>query len=425
MRIRIGRLNERGASAAIMAVALFAMLGMGALAVDVGMLLKVRADAQRSADASALAGAAEYYGGNSLLIRDQAADSAWTYAGRNYVGWQPIDTSGRILTTEGTVRVVNTPEAVIYSIPDSHKVRVVIRRAGTATWFGNLLGLDFVPVSGRAAARVIQAGSAKCVKPFAIPDLWDETSAAQDVNNNMVWDTGEGWEYNPPSDTYAPFDPDGNNLASQTGYGSAWRNNNGDNVTGDYGRVITIKAQRPNEAITSGFFYPWRMPLADGDTAAGANEYKALITDTTCTLAGPTIVDTTYRVENGNMVGPTRQAIQELMSYDPGAYWDPNAPDGEGHTGAIRGSKYSHWRDSPRVIVLGIMKPEYIANIRGGGGLNFEFNNLAMFFVEGFDPNWTGPTPQAPIKGRFLYFVKGHGVGPVAGSLIKKLQLVE
>jgi len=33
---------------------------------------------------------------------------------------------------------------------------------------------------------------------------------------------------------------------------------------------------------------------------------------------------------------------------------------------------------------------------------------------------------QAPVQGRFLYFVHSSGPsGPVAGSLIKKLQLVE
>ena len=132
---------------------------------------------------------------------------------------------------------------------------------------------------------------------------------------------------------------------------------------------------------------------------------------------------TTYRVENGNMVGPTKAAINDLLSYDPGAYWDPNYPDGQGHTGAVRGSKYPDWHQSPRVIVLGIMDPKYIDGIvNGSGGLTFQFNNLAMFFLEGFD----GSGNQASISGRFLYFVKSTGpTGPVAGSLIKKLQLVE
>ncbi len=428
MRMRDVRRSERGASVVIMAVSLFALLGMAALAVDMGMLLKVRSDAQRAADAAALAGAMEYMNGNTAAIRDLAADSAHKYAGRNYVGWQGINTTGPISSLSGNRRIINTPEAYIESIPDSYKVRVWIRRGATATWFGNLLGLDFVPIATRAAAHVARAGVAKCVKPFAIPDLWSEANTdpggGEDMDGDRLWDTGEGWEFEPPADTYSEYDEDGADLLTQTGYGSQWRN--GDGVINDHGRVITLKAQRPNEAITSGFFYPWRMPMSGGDTAAGADDYRALITDTTCTLAAPTQLDTAYRVENGNMVGPTRQAIETLISYDPTARWEPLVDDGEGHIGSVVSDLYANWRDSPRVMVLGIMNPSYIANIQGGGGLNFEFNNLGLFFVEGFDPEWTGPPPQAPLKGRFLYFVEGQGpTGPIAGSLIKKLQLIE
>src|SRR5581483_7405405 len=126
MRVRPRTLNERGAAAVLVAVALAALLAMAALAVDVGMLLKVRSDAQRAADAAALAGAQEFMTGKPQ-------------------------------------------EAYVQVIPDSAKVRVFVRRSATPTWFGHLLGLDFVPISVRAAARAAETGSGKCVKPFAIP----------------------------------------------------------------------------------------------------------------------------------------------------------------------------------------------------------------------------------------------------------------
>jgi hypothetical protein len=430
MRCWPSRSNRRGATVAFMAVSLAALLAMVAIAVDVGMLLKVRSDAQRAADAAALAGAQEFMDGEPQVKKMQALNHALEYASRNYVNWKYVDTSSAIVIDSGAHLIANTPEAYVQVIPDTQKVRVFIRRTGTATWFAHLLHLDFIPISARAAAQASNAGVTKCVKPFAVPDIWNETNTTtQDKNGNRAWDTGEGWQFEPGNgDRYAVYDPSGLNLAQQTGYGSAWRNNNGQGVINDYGRLITIKAQRPGEAITSGFFYPWRMPMSDGTMAAGAADYRALLSDTTCTLAAPTAVGTPYRIEDGNMVGPTRQGVNDLLSYDPGAYWDPNYPDGQGHTGAVRGSKYADWRDSPRVMVLGLMDPAYIANIQGGGNLNFEFNNLALFFIEGYAgpaDGYTGPPPQAPVKGRFLYWVHATASGPVVASLVKILQLVE
>jgi hypothetical protein len=433
MRMREVR-NERGASIVIVSLSLFAMLGMAALAIDLGMLMKVRSDAQRVADAAALAGAIEYKNGNTVVIRDRAADSALKYATRNYAGWQSINTTDPIIMDSGNRRIINSPEAYIQSIPDEYKVRVWIRRAATSTWFGNLLGLDWVPIAAKAAARVAEAGNGRCIKPLVIPDLWNETTndpaakpnqPGQDVNNNDAWDVGEAWRYDPPTDTYAGFDPNAPNTLTQTGYGSAWRDNNGEGITGDYGRRLTMKAQNPQNAIDEAFFYMWRVPLANDSINTGKGEtYRALITDTTCTVAGEASIGTTYRVENGNAVGPNRHAWEELISYDPGARWDPTVTDEAGRQGAVVGSKYSDWRDSPRVVLIGIMDPQYVINAQGGGagGLEFKFNNFALLFLEGFDGNGA----QAPLAGRFLYFAEGTGpTGPLAGSLIKKLQLVE
>ena len=433
MREECRGLGRRGATAVFVAVALAALFGMVALGVDVGMLMKLRTDAQRTADAAALAGAQEFRDATPLVAKGPAADTAISYAARNYVGWHYIDTTGKIYIDSGNNRIVNSPEAFVKVIPDSQKVRVYIRRAQNATWFGKLLGKDFVAISVKAAAVASQSGTGKCVKPFAIPDLWAElgssgkkgaTGPSQDVNGNRVWDPTETWKFEPPADRYAAFSSDSSLAvqALQTGYGSAWRNSNGSGVASDYGLGITIKAQSPTDALTSGWFYPWRMPFADGTTAKGANDYRSLVNDTTCTLAAPVSLATSYTVENGNMVGPTRQGINDLMSYDNGAYWDPTFPDGQGHTGAVRGSKYPDWRDSPRVIVLSLFDPNLIAGQQSCGGCAIHFNNLALFFLEGFDGNGN----QAPVKGRFLYFVHSSGPsGPVAGSLIKKLQLVE
>ncbi len=54
------RRNRRGVSLVIFAISSVAIIGMAALAIDLGMLLRTRAEAQRAADAAALAGASAF-----------------------------------------------------------------------------------------------------------------------------------------------------------------------------------------------------------------------------------------------------------------------------------------------------------------------------------------------------------------------------
>jgi len=448
MRIREMR-NERGASIVIVAVSLFAMLGMAALAIDMGMLLKVRSDAQRSADAAALAGAAEFLQGDPFDKREEAADSAWTYAGRNYVGWQSIDTTGPIISDSGSRRIINTPEAYIQSIPDSEKVRVWIRRSATSTWFGNLLGLDWVPIAAMAAAQASPAGAGKCVKPFAIPDLWDD--ADDDINpQNRLPDIvgtqgdkgGEDWEFgDAPGDNYQRGDPRNPTAFGTTGYGSGHRNNSvyGDDALqrrylNDYGRPMPIKMSNPQESPQPGQFYPFTMPYdsshpevyGDQDYNAGAQWYKWNITN--CNPAPVAVAqelpqDTAYLNKPGNMIGPTFQGIKELMDKDSLACWDEVVGAGGAYTtGSVKrrapGSSlcnlsYGAWEDSPRVVMVPLFDPTQLTT----GRYTIEFNNLAVIFLEG------QKTPHEPVMARFLYF--GRGSGPGTGTLIKKLQLVE
>jgi hypothetical protein len=124
-------------------------------------------------------------------------------------------------------------------------------------------------------------------------------------------------------------------------------------------------------------------------------------------------------IEPGNMVGPTRQAFEDLINLDPTAVYNPA-------TGDIDNSAYGdHWRDSPRVVPLGLFDPNLIEGINGGS-TPIVFNNFALFFVEGFDTeNWDGPPSQAPLKGRFLHPFIGSADGPIFGPLVKRLSLIE
>ena len=455
------RLGERGATAVFVAIALASLLGMVALGVDVGMLMKVRADAQRTADAAALAGAQDFLQVSTPTLKDSALYHALEYASRNYVGWRYVDTSGVIVTDSGFRLVGNTPEAYVQVMPDTQKVRVFIRRDATATWFGSLFRIPFVRITVKAAAQAVNAGSGKCVKPFAIPDIWadpnddiNQSNRLQDLNPNQGKKSPEGWAWG-PEDSYSRYkDPNQADSTRWTGWGSTrrngWRDDFSDSLYwNDYGRPMVIKMSNPQTAPSPGFFYPWTMPYDSNNAAAyggvspngGAQWYKWNIANcnpVSVSIGNPNQQDSTYLNKPGNMIGPTKQGLDSLIAHDPNACWLPKldtdgshtiAMQNPGMTGGTRvtgvvgkksGSQctdtYTDWQSSPRVMMVPLFDPAQIQS----GRTSLTFNNLALIFLEGQD------NAHSSVNARFLFYAKSTGpLAPVSGSLIKKLQLVE
>ena len=388
--------GERGATLVFVAVAMGALFGFLALAIDLGMLFVARNDAQRAADAAALAGASaflEYQGAAGVIPANQRA---MEYALRNTFQNGPIDSN----------------EVTIEVLPESLRVGVWVQRDSVQTLFARTLGMRWLPIGAYAAAEAADAGSAKCLKPFALPDLWHDEN--DDTNGNRVWDGDEIWRFgNDPGDVYEPFSGPGG-AASETGYGSAWRNYTTP-VNNDYGRQITIKVTDPNDlqAAEPSVFFPWRIPtgpdpepcpgfdLVEGST--GAAVYRQNI----CSCNNSEIsLGEEYQIETGNMVGPTWQGTRALIDQDPGAYWDGSA---------VAGSTYgAGWMSSPRVIKIALIDP---MQIQGSGMQTIRFNNFALMFIEEQANN------QAPVYARFLYYASGSGEG--SGSLVKVLRLVK
>jgi hypothetical protein len=128
-------------------------------------------------------------------------------------------------------------------------------------------------------------------------------------------------------------------------------------------------------------------------------------------------LDTEYDLKPGNMVGPTKQGIENLTSQDPNAKWSPTADGGKG---GVTGSKYANWRDSPRVIKVALYDPalEYKS-----GRISVRFNNIALMFVEEYQ-RAQGKKEDAVI-GRFITFAAGSSTPGPGGPLAKILVLVE
>lgn len=424
----VSRHPERGATLAVMALLIVLLLGAAAFAIDLGMIRAYGTQAQRAADAAALAGASAFV--DYAATDPQAVDSARARA----VQFGTSQTIGH-----DTIQAAEESVAVVV---DSTKVHVWITRNGVPTWFANILGISSLSVRRHAAAIAEAAGTSNCLKPIAMPDLWAENSppsvvrrdTLNDYNRNRIWDPHEFWTYNAGTDSYGAYDPTASPAAQalQTGYGTAWRNGqtdaSGQAYTGDFGRQLVIKPADPNSPSQSSgwspFFYMWQVPTVPGaftGSPGSASYISQLIQNTDCSKLQPVSVGTQYTSANGNMVGPIRQAFGNLISLDPGATWDGTANGGQG--GVVGSSYGSNWRSSPRVVTIGLFNPGQIAAINSGGLGNapITFNNFALMFLDHVDNGGS-------VYGRFLFFASGSGNGGggnTVGSLVKTVKLVQ
>src|SRR3954447_3275381 len=143
--------GDRGASLTLVAISLSALIGVGAIAIDLGMLLRARADAQRAAEAGALAGASAFldFQPNNVAVIAEAKQRAEQFAEANAV------LVSQVTATEDSVQVITSEQ----------KVRVWVKRAAVGTWFARIFGENAVGIEARAAAAVQQVGGTNCVAP--------------------------------------------------------------------------------------------------------------------------------------------------------------------------------------------------------------------------------------------------------------------
>jgi uncharacterized membrane protein len=187
------RRQERGVTIALVALAMVGIIAMAALSIDVGTLYQASAEAQRSADAAALAGA------RVLSLSGMTGDPAntsglWsaacatatrtanTVAGQNPVGGgAPSTVTVTFLPGGGT-----DCSAVSLSFGVNPMVQVQVAQASLRTYFSRIWGRTGTSVSATATAEVFNPSSSRsysasgdlipvqprCVKPIIVPN-WD------------------------------------------------------------------------------------------------------------------------------------------------------------------------------------------------------------------------------------------------------------
>jgi len=343
---RDDRSHERGSTLVLSALLLIAILGGAALAIDVGIFYTARAQSQNAADSGALACAGHiltYNPVNNGIIPQLKAKGV-EYANYHNVLTDPV--------TTGPADVV----------PDlaNNTCRVCVSRSSAngnpvPTFFGRIFNVFDVDIWTCATAEVGDAVSASCIKPWALPD------AFHDVNNNGAYDAGDYYD------------------SGVTSYGTDYRANGN-----DIGFQLIVKQADPNATIAPGQFYPIDLPIPNSPDTGG-DRYRENIAS--CNSSTVSIGDDLY-TQNGNMIGPTKQGVDDLIDQDPGAYWDAS-------TNTVANSAFGP-SGSPRLIRIPFYDPGFPPT---SGKVTIEVTNIASLFLEGIDSNGVVTARIAPATG--------------------------
>lgn len=374
--------DEAGFSLVFVSVGLMGFLAASMLAIDVGMLMTARSQAQNSADAGALAGA------TALVFNDwddrSAAGPSVTNALNAARGNQVMNVN--VSVNPADVVFLNDPAGV------NNRVKVSVYREASrgnpvSTLIAQYFGIASADINAVAVAEASPANAETCVKPFTIPDRWTE-------NQTGPWD---------PNDTFDAIDSKGKPIANPDIYigPDDAVNYTGYNAERDKGLQVILKADN-NTKINPSFYYPYAMP---GST--GASDYSWNIGNCNTNLMG---FGDTYPSEPGNMVGPTKQGMDDLIARDPGAYWD-----------VANKRVVSSMHPSPRVAIIPLFDPYYYATGKAGGrNASLKLVNYIGFFIEQMQGT-TVVGRVTPVGG-----IRKNNGGPApAGAFPKSIRLVQ
>jgi hypothetical protein len=393
--------NERGAVLALMVLMLIVLLGLAALAIDLGLVFVARGEAQRTADAAAHAGAVH-------LSRAPADDPGARAAAVAVALANPV---------RGVPAVVDPIEDIDVLL-DSAKVRVRVHRTqtdngGIRTLFAQVLGFGLVDVSTVAAAEVWTASQAQCVLPVALPDRWCEDGDG--TNCNRYPDYTDDWDPVNDGDYYVPWvqnptaDPeDWVYNSNHTGYSDA---NRGDPITLRPGPTGGGGGQGGVTRWNPSWWNAFRTPGTQG-TPDFAERVRG------CVEGDPPLgYGDSVSTEPGNFGNPVKTAFDALIGQDPTAVWNSTANGGDG---CVTSSGSSECRDSPRIRPMVMFNPE---NGPDNGHAHFELSNLVAVFVEAT----AGSGGNVQVTARFVEYTgaipSSRGAG--SGSLLKVLRIVE
>lgn len=382
------RAGERGAILVQVGLSLIVLLAFSAFVVDYGVLWVSRGQAQNSADAAALAGAValSYDDPNDRSDTGAAKRNALNVA-LSHVVW-------------GTAPTVTMADITFPPCPDDGTnscVRVDVRRNNLPTFFARLAGVDTQNVRATATAKAGFGNAVNCMKPWAVADKWAERRPV-----TKTWDVTDTFDrfdkfnnllpnpvdfYFPPTDAnftgFRPFNPDMTRSV-------------------DYGLLLTLKiGDNTNpQQMSSGWFQPLAL------IGTGGDEYRDAIAGCAPGTFGPGDVVTT---EPGNMIGPTKQGVDDLVGLDPTAYWDTSTK-----------SVVSPFSVSPRIVPVPLIDIQEYMSRDPAGRDTVLITNIFGFFVKRMNGNEVeGYLCALPGK-----FISGNPSLDNSYSFLRTIQLV-
>lgn len=403
--------SDRGAVLIQTAIAMIALMGFSAFAVDHGVLWSARRQAQNAADAGAMAGAISM-GFVDMDDQARARQSALDAAALNLIWGEPPDVTPADVTFPNPCPSGPFPEG-------GNCIRVDVfrnQRPGgnpLPTFFGNLVGVTEQGVRATATARVLFGGSTNCLLPFAIPDKWLELwPAPEPWSDDAMFDIETG---NPPTpianpDVYIP--PMGNDPG--TGF---TRESLDANDGGDFGLQMTLRFNDPHitrDRAAAGWYRPVR--LNEGDQ--GLPDFLAAILGCSPAVVGS---GDSLTSENGQMSARRIiDTINEVVDRDPGATWNTSLNGGRG---GIEGGCMAEGTCSlsPRVRPVPVYDPLDWAQRsgEGAGQTPLQITKVIGFFIERpVGENIVGRVMQYPSS----FYEAGNG--PEAANFIVTLTLV-
>ena len=420
------RKRNRGQVLVVFLAALLALLGVAALGIDAGYLYTARNELQRCADAGALAGASAFIEGawSDPAVRGIADRRAREYASKDKV-------ASSVLASGGEISV---------EFPAAERVRVRASREVPLFFSRVFLG----PTKTLSASSVAEASAAgtnvRGLKPWGIPFPWDDT------NGNGKYDAGETVHRDCPPEAAAQgaflrrTEDTGDTIGAGRPYPGIAR---AADRPADRWKISSAHAcilPPPNPGPEASYFCAGTRVILKIGTPAGspknpsgipslqqeAGHFFALALDGGgASVYRNTIVNgsggaygigDSISLEPGNMVGPTRQGVSELIQADPDSAW--NASEGVPES-SLYPAADGLWMKSPRVVRIPIYDPEIALS---QGRSDMAIASFAGFWIESIGV-------QGTVIGRFVRLPASPETGPATGRttgpVLKTLRLVE
>jgi hypothetical protein len=375
------RRDERGFSFVFVGAGFMGFLAATTIAIDVGMMMTARSQAQTAADASALAGAVALAFNNNVDTSTsgpavQSALNTATSSGNHVLG-QAVSIQSSDVTFENDAS--GKPYRVHVQV-----FRSSARGNAVSTLMGSMFGINSVDVGATAVAEATLANAENCVKPWAVPDKWTE-------RQTPPWDTGDTFSAFPSNPSVFP---DIYRTASAAGY-------TGYTTSANTGTTITLTSDVGN-TITPGMFFAIRLPGSSGET-----DFTNNITG--CSQSKMTL-GANLSIEPSATSNDTATAAAALIAQDPSAYWN-----------AASNQVVSTLNPSPRVVVVPAYDPLYFDQGKKVGNFTqLKVANFIGLFLDHVEGN-NVVTRITPIAGLVDTSV---GAAP-AGAFPRAIRLVQ